>query len=93
MSLGTPRQLNDLTIKPQMLEALKKKAADPWQSYPMVGLTVGGTKVQWLATLQAFASATIPHKGYEMQPDQAGTAFLTGSVNCICPQHQPATFH
>ncbi|XP_035755408.1 tetraspanin-3 [Egretta garzetta] len=62
VSLGTPRQLNDLTRKPQKSEALNKKAADPWQSYPMVGPTVGGTKVQWLATLQPFASATIPHK-------------------------------
>lgn len=34
--LGTPWHLNDLTIKPQKLETRKKKAADPWQSYPMV---------------------------------------------------------
>lgn len=82
MGLETPRQLNDLTVKPQKLEALKK-AAGPWQSYPMVGPMVGGTKVQWLATLQPCDSATIPHKvRWAKDLQWAGCLLWTESFTC-----------
>lgn len=52
MSLRTSK-LFVTTIKIQKLEALHKKAADPWQSSHGM---VGGTGVQWLETLKPFAS-------------------------------------